>query len=195
MFLKASAALIAGLLWASAGSANSIGAEHDAPYEICALCHSLDGVSRMAKFPKLAGQPAPYIEKQLHDFLSGLRTNDGGQMAAIVTEISPEDFPGVAQWFANQAAPAPEDLGDTTAGQVAFEDLGCTNCHASDRAEDMTPHLTAQHAAYLEKQMVDFRDGDRANDPGGAMQAAMVNVSDSKIAQLAAYLAATAREQ
>ena len=26
------------------------------PWENCALCHSLDGVSHMAKFPKLAGQ-------------------------------------------------------------------------------------------------------------------------------------------
>lgn len=192
--LKVSATLIAGVLWASAVAANSIGNEHDAPYEICALCHSLDGVSRMAKFPKLAGQPAPYIEKQLHDFLSGRRANDGGQMAAIVTEITPEDFPIVAAWFASQAAPAPEDLGDVSTGMALFSDLGCVTCHGPETASDVTPHLTAQHTAYLAKQMVDFRDGDRANDPDGAMQAAMVNVSDSEIAALAAYLAATARE-
>lgn len=192
--LRVSATLIAGLLWANVGSGNSIGAEHDAPYEICALCHSLDGVSRMAKFPKLAGQPAPYIEKQLHDFLNGRRTNDGGQMAAIVTEITPEDFPVVAEWFANQAAPTPADLGDTSTGQIAFADLGCASCHAAGQGDEMTPHLTAQHAAYLEKQMVDFRDGDRANDPGGAMRAAMVNVTDREIAELAAYLAAAARD-
>lgn len=182
------------LLWSSAAAANSIGAEHDAPYEICALCHSLDGVSRMARFPKLAGQPAPYIEKQLHDFLQGRRSNDGGQMAAIVTEITPDDFPAVAQWFANQTAPAPDEAGDVTDGRAAFEDLGCVSCHSAERANDLTPHLTAQHAAYLEKQMIDFREGDRTNDPGGMMGAAMAQVSDAQIAELAAYLAATTRE-
>lgn len=29
------------------------------PWESCALCHGLDGVSRMAKFPKLATSPTP----------------------------------------------------------------------------------------------------------------------------------------
>lgn len=194
MMRKASVTFIAGLLWATATSANSIGAEHDAPYEICALCHSLDGVSRMAKFPRLAGLPASYIEKQLHDFLSGRRINDGGQMSAIVTEITPDDFPVVAEWFASQTAPIPDDAGDVSAGMEAFDTLGCVNCHASQRANNMTPHLTAQHAAYLKKQMLDFREGRRTNDPGRMMQATMANLSDAQIAELAAYLATTARE-
>ena len=52
----------------------------------------LDGISATAKFPKLAGQKKAYIEKQLSDFLAGNRTNDGGQMASIVTEIPPESY-------------------------------------------------------------------------------------------------------
>lgn len=147
----------------------------------------------MAKFPKLAGQPAPYIEKQLHDFLNGRRTNDGGQMSAIVTEITPDKFPIVAEWFANLEPPLPEDAEDVSVGQLAFEYKGCVNCHILGRASDEAPHLTAQHAAYLEKQMVDFREGRRTNDTDGMMQAAMANVTDSEIAEIAAYLAATAR--
>lgn len=192
---KASAALVFGALCANPAIANSFGNPDDAPYEICALCHSLDGVSRMAKFPKLAGQPAPYIEKQLNDFLSGRRTNGGGQMAAIVTEITVDDFPIVAEWFASQAVPAAEDLGDVSVGMAMFTDFGCADCHGAAQANVLTPHLTAQHAAYLEKQMLDFREGNRTNDPDGAMQAAMTNVSDAEIAELAAYLAATERDE
>jgi cytochrome c553 len=58
----------------------------------------------------------------------------------------------------------------------------------------MTPHLTAQHAGYLQKQMLDFRDGARANDPAGMMRAAMTQLTDPQIFELATYLAATARE-
>ena len=60
-------------------------------YETCALCHGLFGVSHTAKFPHLGGQKPAYIEAQLRAFLSGFRTNDGGQMSAIVTELQPED--------------------------------------------------------------------------------------------------------
>ena len=65
-------------------------------YETCALCHGLFGVSHTAKFPNLGGQKQDYIEAQVRSFLEGHRTNDGGQMAAIVTELQPEDIPFVA---------------------------------------------------------------------------------------------------
>ncbi|MDB4224864.1 cytochrome c, partial [Granulosicoccus sp.] len=91
-------------------SASSGLAEYEKPWEICALCHSLDGDSRMAKFPKLAGQPELYIEKQLQDFLTGSRFNDGGQMSSIVTEVAEEDFQAIAIWFASQNPPLPNVL-------------------------------------------------------------------------------------
>ncbi|MEP5153053.1 c-type cytochrome [Planktotalea sp.] len=193
MYSRASAVLFIALCCAGPASANSIGTEHEAPYEVCALCHSLDGNSRMAKFPKLAGQPAPYIEKQLYDFLEGRRTNGGGQMAAIVTEISTEDFAEVAAWFASQTAPAPNDQGDVGAGEAAFRQLGCLSCHANGQLEDGTPHLTAQHKIYLKKQMTDFRDGRRDNDLGAIMRSAMTGISDAQIEDLASYLSATQR--
>lgn len=193
MIMKASFVVLFTVFCAGPAFANSIGTEHDAPYEVCALCHSLDGNSRMAKFPKLAGQPAPYIEKQLYDFLEGRRTNGGGQMAAIVTEISTDDFPIVAAWFAKQAAPAPSDHGDVGAGKAAFRQLGCISCHDNGQINDAGPHLTAQHKVYLEKQMTDFREGRRSNDLSATMRSTMNGVSNAQIEQLAAYLAATQR--
>ena len=191
---KAKVIALVGLIWPAMGSANMISHEGSKPFEICALCHSLDGNSRMAKFPKLAGQPAPYIEKQLLDFLEGRRTNDGGQMVSIVTEIASTDFSVVAAWFADQQPPEPADQADVASGQKVFVDLGCAVCHGADQISDTTPHLTAQHAGYLVKQMTDFRDGNRGNDLDGAMQAAMRDVSDADIQELAKYLAATPRD-
>src|SRR5439155_26090521 len=59
------------------------------PWETCAECHSLDGISVMARSPKLAGQRPDYIAKQVRDFRDGRRRNDGGQMAAIAAETMP----------------------------------------------------------------------------------------------------------
>ncbi|MFK7855042.1 MAG: cytochrome c [Granulosicoccus sp.] len=135
------------------------------PWEICALCHALDGNSHMAKFPKLAGQKPAYIEKQIRDFLSGKRTNDGGQMVAIVTEITETEIPAIAAWFASQSAPAPLDtLIDSQRGKEIYVSAGCGDCHStSSTSEDamLIPHLSAQHANYLAKQMRDFQAGNR----------------------------------
>ncbi len=166
------------------------------PYEVCGLCHGLDGVSAMAKFPKLAGQKAGYIEKQLHDFRAGRRLNDGGQMQAIVTELSPEDIPVVAAWFESQSPP-PVAVGEGAAeeGAAVFKARGCADCHSAAPAPGglLAPHLSAQHPRYLAKQLTDFRDGARENDPDGVMRTVAATLSDADIAALAAYLAATPR--
>jgi cytochrome c553 len=42
--------------------AGMIDKEGMAPWEICGLCHSLDGISKMSKFPMLAGQKPAYLK-------------------------------------------------------------------------------------------------------------------------------------
>src|SRR5262249_39938588 len=70
----------------SLARADMIVTEGMQPWETCAECHNLDGISVMARFPKLAGQRPDYIAKQVRDFRDGRRRNDGGQMAAIAAE-------------------------------------------------------------------------------------------------------------
>ena len=78
------------------------------PWETCAECHSLDGISVMARFPKLAGQRSDYIAKQVRDFRDGRRRNDGGQMATIAAEIDGEGLAKSAAYFAALPAPPPD---------------------------------------------------------------------------------------
>lgn len=194
MFQKVKLIALAIVCSSGAALAGMTDTENLAPYEICALCHALNGDSHMSKFPKLAGQPQAYLEKQLADFLAGRRSNDGGQMEAIVTEIAPENFPVVAEWFAGQPAPPPvETDANISSGEAAFSDLGCSGCHDRAIADGITPHLTAQHSSYLVKQMIDFRDGNRANDLDGTMRLAMEGVTDVQIDALAVYLSSTPR--
>lgn len=163
------------------------------PYETCALCHGLFGVSRMNKFPHLGGQDRAYLDAQIRAFKSGARHNDGGQMASIAEVLSPEDIPIVVEWFHSQTPPKPELFEDTSAGAVAYAEQGCADCHDMAAELDGVPHLTAQHQRYLVKQMLDFREGARAPGPMGVDHASFLPGDDAKIEAIASYLAGKAR--
>lgn len=192
-------------------TADGIGYEDAPPQEICGLCHGLDGVSLMSKFPRLAGQKAGYIEKQLHDFREGRRGNDGGQMAAIVTEITEEQIGQVARYFSSLPPPSPfaSNAGDTVSeaakhlfhhGDEARGIPACASCHLPGTASETVdapahaPYLTAQHADYIAKQLHDFRDDQRENDGSGKMATIAKALTETEIGSLAAYLASMPRK-
>lgn len=76
--------------------------------------------------------------------------------------------------------------GDAKAGQAKA--TTCAACHGptGTSSNPLWPHLAGQQAAYLVKQMKDFRDGKRS-DPVMAPMAA--GLSDKDIEDLAAYYA------
>lgn len=164
-------------------------AEAFPPYERCALCHGLFGVSHHPKFPNLAGQKPAYLEAQIRAFHDGHRTNDGGQMSAIVTELKPDDIPVVVNWFASQDPPEPVTPEAGRNGASNFTDAGCAACHSDPDGD--APHLTAQHAGYLTKQMEDFRDGRRAGSEIAEMHRALL--LEAEIKAISLFLAATER--
>jgi len=176
------------------------------PWETCAACHSLDGVSVMARFPKLAGQRPHYVAKQVRDFRDGRRRNDGGQMAAIAAEIGDDDLARSAAYFAGLPPPPPDasvtaQSEEWRRGAALYRDgdaasgvTRCSSCH--DDAESTRPDaplLKAQHAAYLAKQLRDWRSGERQNDLSRTMPAIAARLSDRDISALAAFLASQPR--
>src|SRR5262249_44319603 len=58
--------------------------------------------------PKLAGQRAAYIVKQVRDFRDGRRGNDGGQMQASASYIDDDDLAKTATYFASLPPPPPD---------------------------------------------------------------------------------------
>jgi cytochrome c553 len=146
-------------------------------WEICAMCHNVNGISRMAKFPKLAGQKAAYIEQQIMAFREGRRYNDHGQMQSIVGEIAQEEVAHIAAYFSSLPQDSvlvnteiDEGEGQTqklNKGQLLFEVgreglAACADCHANKSSN--APWLDGQHRQYLEKQIHDFYAGDREAD-------------------------------
>ena len=70
----------------------------------CKACHGPQGVSINPIIPNLAGQKAPYLEKQLKAFKEGERKND--LMYAVARQLSVEDIKAYAAfWSAQPATP------------------------------------------------------------------------------------------
>lgn len=184
--------------------ADMIDSESLAAWEVCALCHGVDGVSAVAKFPKLAGQKPDYIEYQLRRFRSGQRNNDGGQMQSVSTEVKEADIVAVAQYFFDQ--PAVETTGIATdtllrqrslVGKELYEKgrqgvPACKNCHGDPNSS--APWLNAQHKAYLEKQIRDFSAGRRQSSIS-PMEKISVNLTNDEIDSISLYLSLRHRER
>lgn len=173
------------------------------PWEHCALCHGLDGISRMPKFPKLAGQRYAYLAKQLGDFRSARRTNDGGPMDGITHQFEMGPLLEAARWFSSQPAPppVPADGEDAEAGRLLFATgkpaagiPACASCHGPRaRTSLVAPLLEAQHPRYLEKQLDDFKSRKRTNDPDGVMRRIAAALTESEIQSVSRYLASRPR--
>ena len=91
-------AIAAGFLFS--GTANAM--EAPAKSVTCVGCHGTDGNSMVPNFPKLAGQHANYLEKQLKDFRDGFRKD--ATMAAFSKGLTDEEIKALAAFYAAQTA-------------------------------------------------------------------------------------------
>ncbi len=63
----------------------------------CQVCHGKGGNSSNPTYPKLAGQHAQYIEKQMHDFISKKRLDP--VMNEMAPGLSEQDIADIAAYF------------------------------------------------------------------------------------------------
>ena len=171
--------------------------------QVCAACHAADGNSIAPANPKIAGQMADYLQKQLRDF----KALDGKQalrqspvMNAMVANLSEADMKGLAGFYAGQAlkpaAAADKDLaalgqklwrgGDAVHGIPA-----CAGCHGPAGAgiPAQFPRLAGQYAEYIAAQLTAFREGKRTNDVNGVMRGVAAHMNDGQIRAVAEYAA------
>ncbi len=144
--------------------------------QACALCHRTNASGRRASnTPRLSGQHAAVIIKQVLDIRSGLRTNP--TMQPLVTEelLSLQTLADIAAHL--QALPVTGTIamgpGTTVAkGKELFE-RDCAGCHgaaADGNPFIYAPMLASQHYTYLLREMELIRDGKRGNsNPAMAM--------------------------
>jgi cytochrome c553 len=164
---------------------------------MCAACHGQDGNSAAPNFPKLAGQHADYLAKQLKEFKSGERQD--ATMNGMAAALSEQDMADLAAFYASQkgtVGSAAEDkvaLGETLyrAGNAASGVAACAACHGpTGTGNPMAkfPSLSGQHADYVAMQLKNFRSGMRANDAGSMMRGVAKKMSDAEIEAVAQYV-------
>ncbi len=191
-------AFFAGVCWAQAYHPGDPAKAQQTVTQVCAACHGADGNSVIPANPKLAGQPAEYIAKQLAEYKSGQRKNPvmGGMSAAL----SPEDMKNLGAYFSSQAPKSgvAKDKELVALGQKIFRGgnaasgvAACAACHSPSGAgiPAQYPRLAGQHPDYVLAQLQAFRSGERANDPAGMMQAIAARMTDREIKAVAEYLA------
>ncbi len=164
---------------------------------LCATCHGADGNSQLAINPKLAGQNAIYMVKQLKDFKSGARP--GATMSAMVLSLSDQDMEDIAAWYASQqrtvqgADPESLELAQSLyrAGNSEIAVAACSACHSptgKGNAQAGFPALSGQHPEYTLQQLKDFRAGVRQNDGSSMMRTVVERLTDKELEALASYV-------
>lgn len=93
--------MLAGALLGAGGAMAADVAAGKEKAALCAACHGEGGNKPLAPdYPKLAGQPADYLEKALRDYKSGKRKNP--LMAPQAQNLSKKDIADLAAYFAAQ---------------------------------------------------------------------------------------------
>ncbi len=172
--------------------------------QTCVACHGADGNSQITTYPKLAGQHAKYIEKQLKDLKLGM-TSGGKQgrydpvMSAMAMPLSDEDMTDLAAYFSSlpiSPNSTPEDVVDKgkvlyNAGDASRGLTACTACHGPrGNGTELSgfPKISGQHADYVKAQLQKFRDADRGNDMNEMMRDVAKKLTDADIEILSKYV-------
>ena len=183
--------MLAGAGWAQEGEARArkiIGGS-------CFLCHGAEGESASAVFPRLAGQNAEYIAKQLANFKNGTRKSTA--MASMVTSLSPEDMAALGQFYASRPPhkEAAKDAPLALVGQYIYQAgnkfsgvPACVSCHGTN-AEGAAnlPRLAGQIPGYIHTQLKSFNKRERTND-NAVMHAVVEKMTELEMAAVAEYV-------
>lgn len=167
----------------------------------CGVCHGKDGNSPVNKtWPKLAGQNANYLVKQLNDFCPRAKhVRYNPIMSTLVTALSEEEKIKIANYYAalsgnidtaiTKLLPLGQRLyrgGDFRKGIPA-----CLACHGPAGLGNPPagfPRLSGQHAAYVSSQLKAFREGIRTNDQLHMMITITKKMNDADIEAVANYI-------
>ncbi len=160
--------------------------------QYCASCHGAYGEVSNEVIPNILGQYPGYVLTQLAAFASSdpnsARSGVAGNLKrSILLELSVQDFRDVTAYLES----IPYEVVGATAeeakerGELAYQGwwlanyAGCGNCHGDDqkglRMRDpatgeldplvyapFTPKLMGLKGAYIERQLINYRDGRRA---------------------------------
>lgn len=146
-----------------------------AAYTVCAACHGQNAEgNRAMNAPKLAGQEAWYLERQLDDFRAGLRGTAPGdtfgmQMRPMAMAVGdPTAQANLIAYITSlpDVDAEPTISGDAAAGKASY--TVCAACHGQNGEGNQQmggPKLAGQEDWYLVRQITNYQKGLRGYDP------------------------------
>jgi cytochrome c553 len=173
-----------------------------APAPPCEACHGANGEGMAAAHvPRIAGQTADYLQKQLDDYARGAR--ESPVMSNFAKQLSGPERARFAVRYASMSAPfiaptAPFDATQLARGhQLASQGdelkrvAACNGCHGPDGigVAHAAPSLAGQSPEYLASALKAFHQGARKNDSGELMRSVAQNLDDADIAAVSAFFA------
>lgn len=138
-------------------------------FENCQGCHRAQALGRPdGSYPRLAGQHDTVLIKQMTDVRAGRRRNE--KMVPFIDrhDTSAQDIADIAAYLSRLPVPPTQGQGpgarlDFAAGLYRER---CANCHGAGGEGDgprFYPRVSGQHFKYLLREMIEIRDGQRAN--------------------------------
>jgi cytochrome c553 len=188
--------LIAALLIAAGpGRADDLARAEEVVQGKCFICHGADGESSSPLFPRLAGQHAAYVARQLADYRSGKRVSSA--MQPMVADLTAADFVALGKYFESRQ-PLAHNVEDPELAQMGrFIFLrgnpysgvaACAGCHGPQgHGTESLPRLAGQHAQYTENQLRQFNTRERTND-NAVMHAIAVKLTELERKAVASYI-------
>ena len=159
--------------------------------EQCMHCHDGNGNASTSNIPKLAGQYADYIQRQIYNYQEGTRRDpDMTKISATLTNR--RILADIAAYFASL-----NQMTGTSAsneeGKKIYLDKGCQNCHGEigkgkPAYNSLFPIVGGQNKEYLLRQMQDFKTGTRTTDISGIMGLIVNRMTNDDIEAVSDYL-------
>jgi len=167
---------------------------------VCAACHGVDGNSVVPNWPKIAGQHADYLKRQIGLIKENSRPVP--EMVGIVMNLTDQDMADLAAYFSSQTTSAGlTDESLRAAGESLYRggntdtDIpACISCHGpAGEGNPLSgyPNLAGQHTVYSEKMLTGFRAGTTWGEDDASsqiMRDVAKRMTDEEIKAVASYI-------
>ncbi|MEX1165617.1 MAG: c-type cytochrome [Hydrogenophaga sp.] len=161
----------------------------------CFLCHGAQGESTSEVFPRLAGQNAQYMAKQLDAFKTGKRKSSA--MADMVAKLTTDEMLALGQYYQKMEIPREEPKEPQLAamGRYIYHNgnkfsgvPSCVSCHGQNAEGSASlPRLATQFSGYVHTQLKSFNKRERTND-NAVMHAVVEKMTELEMAAVAEYV-------
>jgi cytochrome c553 len=162
-------------------------------FEVCQGCHRSGALGRVdGSYPRLAGQHATVLVKQMTDIRAGRRDNPKMYPFADKHVIGVQDIADIALFLQNLPSPPDNGKGPGTglARAKSMYDDDCADCHGSrgqGSSDKFYPRVAGQHYKYLLREAFAIRDRQRRN-ANPDMVKVIRNYSNADITAVSDYM-------